>query len=245
MAELAPGLRLTMYLHYLCPYGQRTLYAAAFKGIAMDVVEVDLEHKADWHLAMNPAGTSPTLKVTKEGRDYILTESAQIMEYLNSLPGPNLYPLEEDGRISAIHKALIDSHGKIIADQLNPSISPFFSRSPTPEELAKAKAAVTKVNGYIKGGTYIMHSVLHEDRLTMVDLMVLPQLERVCGFRETVFSALFEGEDFTPLLEWFDRMMALPWTSGPRADPKKLTNVYKSMHEGTYHGLSLPLSKYD
>lgn len=245
MAEIVPGLRLTLYLHYLCPYGQRTLYTAAFKGFQIPVVEVDLEHKADWHLAMNPAGTSPTLKVEKDGSNVILTESIPIMEFFNSMPGPNLYPAAEDGRICPLTKAIVDSHGKILADPIGPALSPFFSRAATPEEITKAKAVLKKINSYAAGGNYILHSYLKEDVLTMADLLILPMMDRVYHFRESLFSPIFDGEDFSALFAWYERISALPWTAGPRADPKRLATVYKLMHEGTYHGLSLPITKYD
>lgn len=245
MAEVGPSLRHTLYLHYLCPYAARALYSAAFKGLPVEVVEVDLEHKADWHLAMNPAGTSPTLKVAKAGSDYILTESLPIVEYFNSFPGPNLYPLKTSGDICPLGKAIVDSHTKILADPLGPSLAPFYSRTATPEEVAKAKATVGKVNSYIKGGRHILHTQVGEDMVTLADVALLPFLERVISFRETLFQPVFEGEDFGPLMAWFEGIMATPWAASQRVNTHRLANVYKLMREGTYHGLALPATKYD
>lgn len=245
MAEVGPSLRHTLYIHYLCPYGARVLYAAAFKELPMEVVEVDLEHKADWHLAMNPAGTSPTLKVSKAGQDHILSESLPIMEYFNSFAGPNLYPLGETGEICPLGKAIVDSHTKILADPLGPSLVPFFSRTPTPEEITKAKATIGKVNSYIKGGRHILHTQVGKDVVTLADLALLPFLERAISFRDTLFQPVFEGEDYAPLLAWFEGIMAYPWAASQRVNTHRLSSVYRLMKEGTYHGLALPLTKYD
>lgn len=246
MAEAGPSLRHTLYVHYLCPYGARALYAAAFKSLPLEIVEIDLEHKADWLLALNPAGTSPTLKVTKEGVDYVIAESLPIIEYFNSFPGPNLYPVEADGHVSPLMKAIVDSHTKTLADPLGASFVPFFSHNTvTPEEIAKAKSTLGKVNSYIRGGRHILHSKVGQDVVTMADVAMLPFLERAVSFRDDLLKPVFEGEDFSPLIAWFEGIMTEPWAASQRVNTHRLSSVYRLMKEGTYHGLSLPLTKYD
>jgi glutathione S-transferase len=80
-----------------CPYCARVRIVLAEKGIEYETVVVDLDDRPDWIYQKNPLGKVPVLE---EG-DFLLPESAVIMEYLEErFPEPALLPadLEERAR---------------------------------------------------------------------------------------------------------------------------------------------------
>ncbi len=85
----SPGA-LTIYSMVGCPYAQRTRILLDIKGIAHDVIEIDLtKPRPDWFLEVNPAGKVPAL--VHHGRP--LNESSVINEYLEDcFPDPPLFP---------------------------------------------------------------------------------------------------------------------------------------------------------
>lgn len=88
---------LTVYSAEICPYAQRTRMVLGEKKIAHDIVEIDIDNKPDWFIAMTPGQRVPVLK----HGDFILAESATINEYLESVfDGSELAPT--DPKLQAI-----------------------------------------------------------------------------------------------------------------------------------------------
>jgi glutathione S-transferase len=78
-----------------CPYCARVRIAIAEKGVAYDVVEVDLDDRPSWIYDKNPTGRVPVL----EEDTLVLPESVVIMEYLDErYPEPPLLPLDPAAR---------------------------------------------------------------------------------------------------------------------------------------------------
>ena len=67
-----------------CPYVQRSLITLEEKGVAYEVVHVDLQNKPPWFLALSPTGRVPVLLVREGERETVLFESAVINEYLDA-----------------------------------------------------------------------------------------------------------------------------------------------------------------
>ena len=61
-----------------CPYCARVRLALAEKGIEYEQVEIDLRDRPSWLYELNPSGKVPVLD-----DDFVLPESAVIMEYLD------------------------------------------------------------------------------------------------------------------------------------------------------------------
>ncbi|HZT85792.1 MAG TPA: glutathione S-transferase family protein [Gaiellaceae bacterium] len=82
-------MSLVLYDAPRCPYCARVRIVLAEKGIAPDVVEIDLSDRPAWLYEKNPTGRVPVL----EEDDRPLPESAVIMEFLEErYPEPPLLP---------------------------------------------------------------------------------------------------------------------------------------------------------
>jgi RNA polymerase-associated protein len=80
---------LVLYDAPRCPYCARVRIVLAEKGVAPDVVEIDLSDRPAWLYEKNPTGRVPVL----EEDDRPLPESAVIMEFLEErYPEPPLLP---------------------------------------------------------------------------------------------------------------------------------------------------------
>ena len=80
---------LTLYDADRCPYCARVRIVLAEKGLPYDTVVVDLDDRPAWIYEKNPLGKVPVL----EEADFVLPESAVIMEYLEErYPEPPLWP---------------------------------------------------------------------------------------------------------------------------------------------------------
>jgi len=75
-----------------CPFSLKALMGAALKGVAVDIVPIDLSNKPDSFLALTDAGSTP---VFVHG-DRTLTDSADILVYVDTLgdgaAGASLFP---------------------------------------------------------------------------------------------------------------------------------------------------------
>lgn len=81
---------LVLVSHHLCPYVQRAAIAMAEKGVAFRRVDIDLDDKPDWFLALSPTGKVPLLRVG----DGAVFESSVICEYLEETQPRPLHPAD-------------------------------------------------------------------------------------------------------------------------------------------------------
>lgn len=91
---------LTLYDAPRCPYCARVRIVLAEKDVEFEVVEVDLADRPSWIYEKNATGRVPVL----EEDDWVLPESAVIMEYLEErYPGsPLLSPDPADRALSRL-----------------------------------------------------------------------------------------------------------------------------------------------
>ncbi len=81
---------ITLYSGTEDLYSHRVRIVLAEKGVAADVIEVDMDNKPQELMELNPYGTVPTLI----DRDLVLYRSQIIMEYLDErFPHPPLLPV--------------------------------------------------------------------------------------------------------------------------------------------------------
>ncbi|CAG9314097.1 unnamed protein product [Blepharisma stoltei] len=237
--------RIQLIIHYLCPYAQRALYALAYKGIQCEITEADLVDKPSFLLEVNPLGKVPSLKVIQDGREYHLYESINVAEYFDSFPGPALYPRRPDGSINPVEKALIDINVKLVADALPATLFPHFKTTGTPEQIEAVKKILRTINGLVEGGGYLMTKTLGRNELTFADIILLPFVERIVAWKDQFWSPLVEGEDFSNLWAWFDRIMQEPWAQRFRVEHRRLINNMTQLRTPGYKGLTLPITNYD
>jgi glutathione S-transferase len=82
---------LRLYDADRCPYCARIRIVLAEKGLPYETVVVDLDDRPAWIYEKNPLGKVPVL----EENDFVLPESAVIMEYLEErYPEPPLWPAD-------------------------------------------------------------------------------------------------------------------------------------------------------
>jgi glutathione S-transferase len=94
---------LTLYDADRCPYCARVRIVLAEKGVPYDTVVVDLDDRPAWIYEKNPLGKVPVL----EEDDFVLPESAVIMEYLEErYPEPPLWPADPAER--AVGRLLLE-----------------------------------------------------------------------------------------------------------------------------------------
>lgn len=108
--------KLTLISFPLCPYVQRAIIALEEKGVAFDVVYIDLANKPDWFLNLSPLGKVPVLKVEREGREpAVVFESSVIVEYIEETAGGrHLHPADPLER--ATHRAWMEFASATLAD---------------------------------------------------------------------------------------------------------------------------------
>jgi glutathione S-transferase len=83
--------QVNLYSAKLCPYAHRVRLALREKGVAFDLIEIDLRNKPDWFADVSPHGQVPLLQ---HGQNR-LWESSIINEYLDEVfPEPPLMPTD-------------------------------------------------------------------------------------------------------------------------------------------------------
>lgn len=107
--------RYTLISFKLCPYVQRVAIALAEKGIAFDLVYVDLANRPEWFNAISPLGKVPLLKVDEDDRSAVLFESSVILEYLEDIGlGRAMHPAYPLQR--ATHRAWMEFGSSLLGD---------------------------------------------------------------------------------------------------------------------------------
>ena len=107
--------KYTLISFKLCPYVQRVAIVLEEKGIAFDLVYVDLANKPDWFNAISPLGKVPLLKVDEDGRSAVLFESNVILEYLEDIHlGRPMHPADPLER--ATHRAWMEFGSSLLGD---------------------------------------------------------------------------------------------------------------------------------
>lgn len=90
MSVVSKRSSMTLFSDGSDQYSHRVRMVLAEKGVTVDIVEVDANHKTEELQELNPYGTVPTLL----DRDLVLYESTVIMEYLDErFPHPPLLPV--------------------------------------------------------------------------------------------------------------------------------------------------------
>jgi glutathione S-transferase len=229
----------------MCPYAQRALYTSSFKKLQVEIYHVSLAHPSAWFLEINPSGETPSCRVSSGGREFKLSESLNISEYLESFPGPYLYPRLPIGKREPLTKCLIDVFIKHqIARFCSTLYSIYYKNEYSDDEKKEIIAAFLDINSSVEKGRFVMHKVLHRIELTFADVMLLPFVERMSAFKDDLpeFVRLL---DLTSLWKWFDNMMEMEWTQEHRVPVHRLKNMFRMIKSGEYSGLELPVTKYD
>jgi glutathione S-transferase len=192
---------LKLHYHPLSTYSRRVRIACLEKGIAIQLVELDMAkgaHRAPDYLRRNPYGRVPTL----EEDGFVLYESTAILEYLEATrPSPPLVPAEPRGRaLVAMHMKLCDIQ---LARQTGTIIFPkrFLPRERWDEAaMAQAKKEIERHLGIV------------EQQLARREWMVGEgySLVEVCYTPFVEFLPLMEIAPPPAVAAWTARMLGRP-----------------------------------
>ncbi|TCM36018.1 glutathione S-transferase [Novosphingobium sp. ST904] len=107
---------LTLISHPLCPFVQRVAIVLQEKNIPFEQIQIDLNNKPNWLLAISPAGKVPLLKVERDqDRPVVLFESMAICEYLEEVYSDHpVHPTDPLTR--AQHRAWIEFSSAMLMD---------------------------------------------------------------------------------------------------------------------------------
>src|SRR5881397_3304407 len=190
---------LKLHYHPLSTYSRRVRIALIEKGLAADLVELDMArgaHRQPDYLALNPYGRVPTL----EEDGFVLYESTAILEYLEvTHPSPALVPSDARGCAAvAMHLKLCDIQ---LARQTGIIIFPkrFLPRERWDEAaMAQAKKEIEK------------HLAVLEQQLAGKEWMVGERysLVEVCYAPFVEFFSLMEITPPPAVAAWTARMLA-------------------------------------
>jgi glutathione S-transferase len=180
-------MSLTLYDAARCPYCARVRIALAEKGIDYETVEVDLRDRPAWIYEKNSTGRVPVLE---EG-DWVLPESAVIMEYLDErFPEPALLPADRDERALARLRIFR-------ADELT---SPYYALRRDEEGAAgRLDAALGRLDAALADRPWLGGSAYG-----LADIAYVPWLLRA---RDMLAVEL---DPFPALSGWFARLLERP-----------------------------------
>jgi glutathione S-transferase len=106
------SVKLVLVSHHLCPYVQRAAISLREKRVPFERVTVDLANKPPWFNAISPLGKVPLLRVSHNGEETLIFESAVILEFLEETQAVPLHPADPYAR--ARHRAWIEFGSAIL-----------------------------------------------------------------------------------------------------------------------------------
>jgi glutathione S-transferase len=235
-------IKLKLFIHRMCPFAQRALFIWSFKNIQGELVECDLINKPGELTNTNPLGKVPTLVILRNGIKYSIYESLIVSDYLDTLPGPSLYPQINSIR-DPIAKSIIDLFIKSHITPLESLLFTFVFRKNTPRDLQRLIKQVSILDQALSDDRFLLSSKLSYESVTFADVMLYPLMERIYTMK-LISSPLSELDNFSNLWRWYDRMSDFSWISSNKAPSSRLLNYFSRLAKGQ-KGLRLPLSHYD
>ena len=185
--------RFTLISHTLCPFVQRAAIVLAESHIEFKRVDIDLNNKPDWFLALSPLGKVPVLVVDD---DTVIFESAVIAEYINEVVDGELLsstPLERARQRSWIE----------FSSSLMFNIAALYS--------AEDKAAFEQAIGGISDKLRIVDDTLSDDGFfggkdfSLVDVSFAPALRYFAVLEEVIGLPFHRGLNRVP--QWQHRLL--------------------------------------
>jgi glutathione S-transferase len=178
---------LTLYDADRCPYCARVRIVLAEKGLQYETVIVDLDERPAWIYKKNPLGKVPVL----EEADFVLPESAVIMEYLEErYPEPPLWPADPARRAA----------GRLLVQRFDRLSRPYYAlrrgdedaRSEISERLIELDSLLT-ANAFLAGPEF-----------GLADAAYLPWILRLHG------NLSVDLEPYPALADWVSRTTQRP-----------------------------------
>lgn len=171
----------------ICPFVQRVTALLEAKQVPYEIEYIDLSAKPDWFIAASPHSQVPIL-FADDGR--VLFESDAIVEYIEEVAGPPLFPVDPVGKARDRAWAYLASKNYLVQCSAQ--------RSPDAETLdqraGKLDAAFGRIGQRLGDGTFA-----GGDSIGMIDIAWLPLLHR---------AAIVEARSGHDFLKGFPRVKA-------------------------------------
>jgi glutathione S-transferase len=152
------------------PFARKVRAVAAEKGIALELVEVDVLDAASPVAAFNPLRKVPAL-VTDDGEVWF--DSSVICDWLDAQPGPRMIPEAFSARmrvkrLEALADGLMDAGVLIRLESVWPGRTPEQRSAAWMDwQWLKVEGAIAELEGHIGGRTFF-----ESETLTLADLAV-------------------------------------------------------------------------
>ncbi|MDA0823375.1 MAG: glutathione S-transferase family protein [Proteobacteria bacterium] len=222
--------QLTLYTSEICPYAQRTRIVLDAKAVEHTAVEIDLDNKPGWFLALTPTQRVPVIRQD----DFLLWESATVNEYIDaSFDGVALRPKDERARavmrneIKHFDSVFLATLYKLLFEQ--DAISQQVLREENIEGLKFLEHRLGEIQG---AGPYWMGTTM-----SLADAAMWPFFERI----KAVFSyyrGLEIPSECKRLLRWFDVVAEHPSVRLAAHDADYFLPLYTNYASGAAQGLS-------
>ena len=177
---MAVSDKLTLVSFDLCPYVQRAAIVLAEKGVPFDRIDIDLDNKPEWFLAISPRGKVPLLKV---GAD-VLFESSSIVGYVDEVREPRLHPQHPATR--AHHRAWMEFGSAILGDIW--TIETTAEQKAFDAAMAGLKDKFTRIEAELGDGPYFAG-----EAFTIVDAVFAPAFRYFDTFDQLADLGTFES----------------------------------------------------
>jgi glutathione S-transferase len=212
---------------------RKVLMALAEKGHEAELVFVDIprgEHKQPAHLALHPFGKAPAL----EHDGFVVYETAAILEYVDTVPGPALWPTAPRARARA------RQWQRVAQSYFAPHAHPLLVHSIFMRHLG-GQADQAVIGAGLQGMQQALDVLdqglqdapfLAGAQLTLADVEWMPYLEYLQQIGHDVMSARPSAR------AWWERISSRPsWQevarTGPQPyEPTSTVELIRSLHRG-------------
>jgi glutathione S-transferase len=205
---------IKIYSARVCPYAQRSRMVLETKGLAFELIEIDLQNKPDWFLEISPYGKVPVLQYGDEK----VWESAVINEYIEEVfPEPALMPA------TPLHRAQV----RIWIDFANTKFTPAFYKLLLAQETLEQQEWAEELHKHLifieqeglqklsANGPYWLGNFL-----SLLDFSYYPWFERWAALEH--YRSIKIPAECSRLLQWIEVMKSQP-------------AVQKTLHPPAFH----------
>lgn len=182
-----------------CPFVQRSVITLLYKQVDFRVTYIDLADKPEWFLAISPLGKVPALRVTEDGNEVVLFESAVINEFIDEVTPGRLLP--DDPVLRAQNRAWIEFSSTLFIDNYKMSIAA------TAEEFNAIRDEQTghlqRIEAELGPGPFF-----NGDEFSLVDAAYAPFFMRTAIWEATI--PFYSRECFPRVANWSEQLLAQP-----------------------------------
>jgi RNA polymerase-associated protein len=181
---------MSLFSSASCPQSHRVRVVLAEKGITVEIIDVDINHKPEDLIDLNPYNTVPTLV----DRELVLYDPRAIMEYLDErFPHPPLMPVDPVSRARtrlALYRIEQDWYGLV------------------PQLESKGEKTAAKARKQLRDSitssaeVFAAKPFFLSDEFTLADATILPILWRIRHYEIEL------PRQARPVLDYADRMFA-------------------------------------